>query len=189
MDIHSPNGRISTWLAKLSKALEARDSAAATALFAPDSYWRDMVSFTWNIKTMEGRDQIAAMLDATLGDARPTNWALTGDASEADGITEGWISFETASGRGEGHLRLNDQGAWTLLTTLKELKGHEEKRGPTREKGIAHGVHRGRETWAEARTREQAELGYKTQPYVVVIGGGQGGIGLGARLRRLGVPT
>ncbi|MHA1529769.1 MAG: nuclear transport factor 2 family protein, partial [Alphaproteobacteria bacterium] len=136
MDIHSPNGRISTWLAKLSEALEARDSAAAAALFAPDSYWRDMVSFTWNLKTMEGRDQIAAMLEATLGEVRPTNWALTGDATDADGITSGWISFETASGRGEGYLRLNDQGAWTLLTTLKELKGHEEKRGPTREKGV-----------------------------------------------------
>jgi len=33
------------------------------------------------------------------------------------------------------------------------------------------------------------ELGYTKQPYVVIIGGGQGGIGLVARLRQLGVPT
>ena len=46
-----------------------------------------------------------------------------------------------------------------------------------------------RVTWHERRGREEAELGYATQPYVVIVGGGQGGIGLGARLRRLGVPT
>ncbi len=54
---------------------------------------------------MEGRDDIAAMLDATLDTVQPGNWTLEGDASEADGITEGWVRFETASARGEGHLR------------------------------------------------------------------------------------
>ena len=37
--------------------------------------------------------------------------------------------------------------------------------------------------------RRNAELGYTRQPYCVIIGGGQGGITLGARLKRLGVPT
>ena len=32
-------------------------------------------------------------------------------------------------------------------------------------------------------------MGYTKQPYTVIIGGGQGGIALGARLRQLGVPT
>jgi putative flavoprotein involved in K+ transport len=36
------------------------------------------------------------------------------------------------------------------------------------------------------RTRE---LGYEIQPEVLIIGGGQGGIALGARLRQLGVPA
>ena len=36
---------------------------------------------------------------------------------------------------------------------------------------------------------EKATLGYSEQPYVLIVGGGQGGIALGARLRRLGVPT
>ena len=30
--------------------------------------------------------------------------------------------------------------------------------------------------------KKQAELGVTTQPYVVIVGGGQGGIALGARL-------
>src|SRR4029453_11105540 len=46
-----------------------------------------------------------------------------------------------------------------------------------------------RESWLERKTAEERELGYTRQPYVVIIGGGQGGIVLGARLKRLGVPT
>ena len=38
-------------------------------------------------------------------------------------------------------------------------------------------------------TRRLEKLGYETQPYVLIVGGGQGAIGLGARLRQLGVPT
>ncbi len=43
--------------------------------------------------------------------------------------------------------------------------------------------------WLEKKEQEEAELGYERQPYCVIIGGGQGGIGLGARMKRLGVPT
>ena len=86
-------------------------------------------------------------------------------------------------------IRLNDKGCWTLLTTMKTLKGHEEKEGPTRDVGVVHGADKSRKTWLETRQAEEASLGYDTQPYCVIIGGGQGGIGLGARLRRLGVPT
>ena len=186
----TPNDRITQWLSKLDAALQQSNSAEAAELFAPESYWRDFVAFTWNLKTMEGRDEIAAMLDATLPSVKPSHWALRGDANEADGITDGWITFETAVSRGEGHLRLNaDNQAWTLLTTSHELKGHEEAKGPTREKGVEHGVQRNRKNWLERRQQEDAELGYAQQPYCVIIGGGQGGIGLGARLKRLGVPT
>ena len=55
--------------------------------------------------------------------------------------------------------------------------------------GAEHGANKDRETWLERREREAAELGYETQPEVVIGGGGQGGIALGARLRQLDVPT
>ena len=189
MDVQSPTGRITTWLAQLEDALAKEDVAAAAELFAPESYWRDFLTFTWNLKTMEGREQIAEMLTATLGTAKPRNFAITGEASEADGITEGWISFETDVARGEGHLRLNAEGAWTFLTAMTELKGFEEHAGATRPNGVDHGTVDHRSTWLEDRQKEAETLGYSEQPYVVIIGGGQGGIGLGARLRRIGVPT
>ncbi len=187
---NTANDTINEWLAKLNAALQDKNSQQAAELFAEESYWRDFVSFTWNLKTMEGRAEIAAMLDATLDAVKPANWTLDGDASEAGGITEGWIKFETASARGEGHLRLNaDDHAWTFLTTTYELIGHEEATGSTRPKGVEHDLSRGRKSWLEKKEQEEAELGYEHQPYCVIIGGGQGGIGLGARLKRLGVPT
>ncbi|NNE22805.1 MAG: NAD(P)/FAD-dependent oxidoreductase, partial [Rhizobiales bacterium] len=185
----NPTQQVTDWLTGFDRALASGDSAAAAAMFGDDSYWRDLVSFTWNIKTMEGRDQIKDMLDAQLAGAKPSNWQLDGEASHADGICEGWITFETGTARGKGHIRLMGDKCWTLLTTMVELKGHEERKGPTREPGVEHGAFKDRKNWLERKQDDEADLGYKTQPYCVIIGGGQGGIGLGARMKRLGVPT
>ena len=129
------------------------------------------------------------MLKATLARVKPSDWQLDEPASEADGVTDAWITFETDVFRGKGHLRLKGDLGWTLLTTAEELKGHEEKRGANREKSVEHGVHPDRKSWLERKEAEEAELGFTRMPYCVVVGGGQGGIGLGARLKRLGVPT
>ncbi|GIX53083.1 flavin-containing monooxygenase [Sphaerotilus sulfidivorans] len=186
----TPTARAAAWLARLEAALAARDSAAAAALFDDECYWRDLVSFTWNLRTEEGRDAIREMLDAQLGTVAPSGFRLQGEASEAGGVTEAWFDFETAQARGTGHLRLKGDLAWTLLTTMSELKGFEEKKGRRRIKGAEHGAQAGgRVSWLERRQQELAALGDTEQPEVVIIGGGQGGIGLGARLRRLGVPT
>ena len=181
------------WLADFEQALAARDVDAASALFAQDAFWRDLVSFTWNITTVEGPAGVADMLTARLADVDPSGFRSTEEPVTADGVTEAWIEFETAVGRARGHLRLKDEDgqvrAWTLLTSLRELKGFEENQGENRPQGVEHTLAQGRASWKERREAEEADLGYGTQPYVVVIGGGQGGIALGARLRQLGVPA
>ena len=187
----APNGRVSAVLTKLDEALAAGDAEAAAELFVEDCYWRDLVSFTWNIKTMEGRDAVADMLRAQLEHVRPSAWqtAEGEDVTEEDGVLTAWITFETDVLRGFGLVRLRDDRIWTLLTSATEIKGHEEAAGFARPLGAKHGAGKGRPSWAEERERETEELGRTVQPEVVVIGGGQGGIALGARLRQLGVPT
>ncbi len=96
----TPSQAVTAWLADFDNALRAGSTAAATALFADDSYWRDLVSFTWNIKTMEGRDEMKAMLDACLADVQPSNWQLEGEASHADlkRVMKDWTRRSTAWG-------------------------------------------------------------------------------------------
>lgn len=168
------------WLANLDRALAQADIAGAVALFGDECYWRDLVAFTWNIVTLESRDAISTMLAATLGAIQPSGWALTEPATEKDGVVEGWFGFETAVGRGRGIFRLKEGRCWTLLTTLQELKGFEEKAGLRRIMGAEYGVVKNRQNWLEARRDEEARLGYSEQPYCVIIGGGQGGIALSA---------
>ncbi|MEZ4865578.1 MAG: NAD(P)/FAD-dependent oxidoreductase [Caldilineaceae bacterium] len=177
------------WLTALAHALAQSDIPAALTLFADECYWRDLVAFTWNIVTMESLNEIRDMLAATLDTTEPANWTLTEPSTEKNGVVEGWFSFETAVGRGRGIFRLKEGRCWTLLTTLQELKGFEEKAGPRRAIGAEYGVAKGRKSWLENRQEEAARLGYSEQPYCVIIGGGQGGIALGARLQRLNVPT
>lgn len=184
-----PTQQVSAWLALFEVALDQQSWYSATTLFCDECYWRDLVSFTWNIKTLEGEGEIRAMLAAVVPDLRPELWQILGEATEENGVVSAWFTFETAVARGKGHLRLRDGKCWTLLTTMTELKGFEELHGVTRPSGVQHGVYKNRKTWLERKVQEEAELGYATQPYCVIIGGGQGGIGLAARLKRLDVPT
>ena len=105
-----PGGTAGTGSAAGGAALSAGDIDKAVGCFQEDCYWRDLVTFTWNIKTMEGKDQIRQMLKARLTDTKPSNWKIADGehASEADGITESWIQFETEVARGFGHIRLKD---------------------------------------------------------------------------------
>lgn len=187
----TPTARVQGFLDTFGRALEERRIDDAVSMFADECYWRDLVAFTWNIKTAEGRDEVRAMLESQLDTVAPTGWRVADgeDATEADGVTEAWISFETGVARGYGLIRLKGGQIWTLLTTMVELKGHEEKAGFTRPLGAKHGHGVGTKSWKEEREEELATLGYTKQPYVLIIGGGQGGIALGARLRQLGVPA
>ncbi len=189
-DTQTDSGRrAAAWLRDFEEALAARDVDRAAGVFAAESFWRDLLAFTWNLKTVENPDGVADLLRATLDTTDPSGFAVSEEPTEDGGVTTAWFEFETAVGRGRGLLRLDaEDKAWTFLTTLYELKGHEEPLSERRPRGVDHGANRERVTWKEARDAEMAEMGKTRQPYVVVVGGGQGGIALGARLRQLGVP-
>ncbi|OOY03176.1 NAD(P)/FAD-dependent oxidoreductase [Thioclava sp. F28-4] len=185
------NTQTQDMLDSLNAALESGDIDRAAALFATDSYWRDLVAVSWNLKTVEGPDGVADMLRNQLEHTRPGKFEIqSGEIpAEEGGVITAWVTFETKSGRGWGLMRIRDGRIWTLLTALQELKGFEENRGTRRPMGAEHGARKNRTSWKERREAEEADLGYGTQPYVLIVGGGQGGIALGARLRQLGVPA
>ena len=74
---------------------------------------------------------------------------------------------------------------------MTELKGHEETKGATPRQGRrARRATRAARPGPSSAPRKRRDAGLRRRsPTCVIIGGGQGGIALGARLRRLGVPT
>jgi putative flavoprotein involved in K+ transport len=107
---------------------------------------------------------------------------------------EAIFTFETAEGRCSGVLRLlpdandgNTLKAWTLLTALDELKGFEEQVGRSRPKGESYSRDFRGPNWLDLR-RSAAEY-VERDPVVLVVGGGQAGLSIAARLTQLQLDT
>lgn len=176
------------WGDALEQALQKGDIQKATQLFGEDSYWRDLTALTWNIHTSEGREDIGKMLLGVDRGAWPRSIKVT-SASEVDGVIEAWYSFENDAIQGLGLFRLREGLCWTLLSTAQSLRQFPEPAGKLREMGAEHGSSMSKENWLDRRLAQQQSLGITEQPYTLIIGGGQGGIGLAARLKRMGVPA
>jgi len=73
----SPTAAADAWLGSFAEALSSGDSHAVLALFGPECFWRDLVAFTWNLRTEEGPVAIAAMLAARLADVAAHAFELT----------------------------------------------------------------------------------------------------------------
>jgi hypothetical protein len=188
------------WLARFERALAERDETLLTALFHRGSHWRDVLALTWGIMTFNGADAIVKALRESdrvqpagfriaQGRAAPRHVARAG----IDSI-EAIFTFETAQGRGSGVLRLvpdADRGdtprAWTLLTALDEIKGHEERLGGARRPDKAYSRDFRGPNWLDVRKATAEYVG--RDPVVLVVGGGQAGLSVAARLTQLGVDT
>ena len=46
--------QVSEWLSNFGTALDRADFDAAARMFEEESYWRDLLSLTWNIKNARG---------------------------------------------------------------------------------------------------------------------------------------
>lgn len=187
-----------SWVAAFGEALETQDAAKVVGLFRPDGHWRDVVSFTWNLHTFSGHAQLETAFEDALPQMRPSEVVLCPSPAPREvqraGVTsiEAFIEFRTRYGRGRGVVRLvrGDDGslsAWTLLTTLEELTGFEELSGERRSRGTGYSRNFGGQNWLDQRMAAQE---YEdTDPAVLVVGGGQAGLAIAARLRHLNVDT
>jgi putative flavoprotein involved in K+ transport len=186
------------WLETFEAALKAQDAAAAAGRFLPDGLWRDVLAFAWAIQTMAGRPAIEATLRETLvrtgarnfhipPQRTPPRWVSRAGRETIEAIFE----FETAFGPCHGVLRLVPDGqrlcAWTFNTNLHELRGYEEafrRRDPEADNAIRDF---GAENWLDRLNRQRAFA--DRDPTVLVVGGGQAGLAIAARLHQLGIDT
>ena len=184
------------WLARFDAALQARDAKAAAELFLDYGLWRDVLAFTWNLQTQYGREQIEATLRDTLARTKPANFHIPASRTPPRWVSragrdciEVIFEFETAFGPCHGTLRLVPESgalrAWTVVTNLQELRGHEEWKNARA--AISDTRTFGGENWLDRLTKQRA---YEDRdPAVIVVGGGQAGLSIAARLQALGVDT
>lgn len=188
------------WISAFGRVLECEDVDGVASLFAEDCWWRDTLALTWDLRSLRGIENIVAMLSELLPGSGLHEFALTdGKTQEYVDVTESrlginaFFTFRTRVAHGCGVVRLVDENgrfkAWTVLTDMRDLIGHEERRT-----SIAAAANHeytdaveGRLTWPEFRERQREFV--DREPTVLVVGAGHSGVMLAARLEHLGVPT
>jgi hypothetical protein len=173
--------------------LSRPQTPSPSTLFVPDAYWRDILALTWDFRTFSGLPSISQFLIDRLAIVRPRSFSLREDASlrlQQPFPDVAWVfimfDFETDTGIASGIARLvpTSEAKWkayAMFTNLEDLKAFPEKKGTLRDPEPNHG------RWEEERRREREFE--DREPVVVIIGGGQSGLSLAARLKCLDVPT
>lgn len=182
------NAVASEWVTALTKVLNDNDYTAVRRLFLPEACWRDQLALSWDYHTLTGSEDIVSFLKSApkgsriksieIDDSNATRQPCV-SAVDYRGKIQGVASFltiDTDVGRGRGLVRLlkdpQDNGRWkafTLFTTMHELKGHEETIKANRPHGVEHGGQPGRKNWQERRTAQENYEGDK-EPVVLIIG-------------------
>lgn len=187
-----------TWLQEFAGLL-TRD-ADVSGLLAEESYWRDLLVFTGDLHTLHGRE-IADRLRTSQADAQAGNFTISAQHTaprwvERVGVRtlEVFFEFDVQLGHAIGVARLVPDPAdparllsWNLMTILDELAGHPERIGVHRPQGQADSRKFGGPNWLDRRQHDRRYA--DRDPQVLIVGGGQSGITLAARLGQLDVDT
>ncbi|MBT5049636.1 MAG: NAD(P)/FAD-dependent oxidoreductase [Rhodospirillaceae bacterium] len=192
---------VNGWLASFETALSQGDGRSLEALFGADAHWRDILAFTWHIQTVSGGENIVDALKSYGAGTRASGFEADTGRTPPRLITrvgtealEAIFRFETACGPANGVVRLILSGgddpapkAWTLMTSLDQITGFEETIGNARPTGISYARDFQGPNWLDRR--QSATAFADRDPAVLVVGGGQAGLSIAARLAQLNVDT
>lgn len=189
---------VADWLASFEAALTAgTDAALRRVLWKSETHWRDLMAFTWTITPHDTLEDTIADLLKMQPSIQARNFRLATDRTPARRVMrhgvatiEAFFSFETETARCSGIVRLvaaEPDKAWVLATQLDELKGHEEPVDLRRPSGSAYSRTFGGDNWSDNRAKAQAYADH--DPTVLIVGAGQAGLAIAARLGLLAVDT
>ncbi|KAJ6466147.1 FAD/NAD-P-binding domain-containing protein [Mycena vitilis] len=191
----------SSWLTKFGNALAASDVHGVLACLQPNGFLRDVLVFTWRNRTLRGADQISTY----LGDAFARGVAVSGfkiderdrlsptvgptpSTSCPSAISSAFVFSVETIGEGRGYFTLvpggEDPVEWkavTVFMTLWDINGHEEL-GPEEGTYGGHTI-----AWEDVDAERRRTV--ESDPYVLIIGGGQTGLNVAARFRQMQIPA
>src|SRR3546814_527969 len=198
-DDANPEDIVANWLLVLNEALGSQDIDRLKEIFRPDSYWRDIAGLRQGIATIGGREEIAAVLLQSATQASASGFSVASDRIAVstgriagEDVIEAMLRFETPMITGTGYVRLqvDDTGnprAWTLLTAIDTLKGHELETERLKRDGTAYERDWKGPNWAERRAETRAF--FDRVPTALVVGGGHAGLTAAAWLKALNIET
>ncbi|KAF8149353.1 FAD/NAD(P)-binding domain-containing protein [Crassisporium funariophilum] len=180
------------WFESFAKAATAGDASTVAAMLLPEAFWRDMLALTWDMRTFSGTQKILPFLKDRLALSKLHDFSMR---DEHTGLQQpfpdlAWINlvfdFSTDVGKALGITRLvpTANGEWkahVVFTNLEGLTNFPEKLGPLRNSKPNHGK------WEAQRKRDVDFT--DSSPGAIIIGGGQSGLVLAARLKVLDIPT
>ena len=192
---------VNRWLGDFEQAISDSNFDAPEALFHRDAHWRDLLAFTWHIQTVSSAGKIVDALKALAPSVKPSGFQTNLHRTPPRVVTragletvEAFFSFETACGPASGVVRLIRDGddretlkAWTLMTALDGIEGFEETVGKARPTGEAYSRNFQGPNWLDQRRSAAAYS--ERDPAVLVVGGGQAGLSIAARLTQWNVDT
>lgn len=183
------------WLDALDKAMSERDKATLETLFTDDAYWRDLLATSWDFGTTKGPVGIAERLTEAGVSSGLCNFRLdpryTAPSRQTRAgreVVEAIFAFDTSIGKGNGVVRLQQQEdgrylAWGLMTSLQEIDGYPEAIDDRRPERIQ--TENPNENCLDQRDRESDFS--NCEPEVLIVGAGQCGLMIAARLKAMGV--
>ena len=188
---------VKRWLTSFESALSSGTEAALQEVLWKDVHWRDLMAFTWTITPHDTLDAVIHDFITCQRQVNARNFSLSEDRTAPRRVMrhglasiEAFFSFETKVGRCTGIVRLvadHPEKAWVLATSLGELKGHEEPINMRRPAGSAFSRNFGGDNWTDIRAKTAAFA--DRDPAVLIVGAGQAGLAIAARLGLLGVDT
>ncbi|KAJ3574925.1 hypothetical protein NP233_g1442 [Leucocoprinus birnbaumii] len=190
-----PAAIATSWLSSFSNALEAGDAQAAANCLITDGWLRESHIFTWDNRTIHGRDKVSQYIAERLPrrtfsnfciDTRPYLTPERGQvAPQYEGIKSGF-TFETGAQWAQGYVKLIQDGedSWKALSVYlaaTDIKGHEESE---REVGI-YGGHT--TPWPAVLSARRKQI--EENPHALIIGAGHVGLMVAARFKQMNIPT
>ena len=113
------------WIADFAAAVEAADARRLAALFAAECHWRDILAFTWDLRTASGGVAIARRMAAALAGMAPRGFTLA--------------AGRTPPPKSRDVLRLEEQLADLLAVPVEIRIRKRTKRGDQGELAISFG--------------------------------------------------
>ena len=164
-------------------------------LFFEDSHWRDILALTWKIQTVSGKSNVIENLLNKIMEVSAKSFQIDQRRTPpreviraGENVIEVILRFKTKFGNCESVVRLcEDQErkgnfkAWSILTALSDLNS-SNKKNLEQYQNILEGPN-----WLDKRNEDRL---YKNrEPEVIVIGSGQAGLSIAARLKQQNIDT